>query len=105
VPICVGVKAVIGGTMTNDDDERARRHYAVEQAIAHNSIEGIETPAAALAIFDLWIAGKISSDECTRGITREADELVRAMRDVERYSLRHRKKNGAGVIRPPTCPR
>jgi len=60
------------------DDELARRRYAVEQAVAHNRIEGIETPPAALAIFRLWIAGEISSDECTRRIAREAAVLMLA---------------------------
>jgi hypothetical protein len=48
--------------------ERERRRWAVEQAVANNRIEGIETPPAALAIFELWIAGNIDSDECTRRI-------------------------------------
>jgi hypothetical protein len=52
----------------NDDDARAKRRWAVEQAIAHNRIEGIETPPAALGIFELWIVGEIDSAECTRRI-------------------------------------
>jgi hypothetical protein len=64
------------------DDERDRRRCAVEQAVAHNRIEGIETPPTALVIFNLWIAGEISSDECTRRIAQEAAELMRVMRST-----------------------
>jgi Antitoxin VbhA len=54
-------------------DEHARRRYAVEQANAHNRIEGIEPNPAADAIYALWIAGKIDSDEVTRRIHQISD--------------------------------
>jgi hypothetical protein len=66
-------------------DDRARRRYAVDQAVAHNRIEGIETQPAALAIFSKWIAGEISSDECTRLIALEAAEFMQGSRDAGRY--------------------
>ncbi len=73
-----------GSKMTNDHDARARRRWAVEQAVAHNRIEGIETPPSTLAIFERWIAGEIDSDECTSRI-KDAAEFVRAIRNAERY--------------------
>jgi hypothetical protein len=51
-----------------NDDECARRRWAVDQADAHQRIEGIETPPAVLAVFERWIVGEIDSDECTRQI-------------------------------------
>ena len=70
-----------------DGSERERRRYAVEQAIAHNRIEGLETPPAALAVFEQWIAGEVDSDECTRRIhvLANAGDFVRRMRGTERY--------------------
>jgi hypothetical protein len=47
-------------------EEQARRRYAVEQANAHNRIEGIMPNPAADAIYERWIAGAIDSDEVTR---------------------------------------
>jgi hypothetical protein len=49
-------------------DEQARRRHAVEQANAHNRIEGIFPNPAADAIYERWIAGDIDSDEVTRQI-------------------------------------
>jgi hypothetical protein len=57
--------------MTSDKitpEEQARRRYAVEQANAHNRIEGIMPNTAADAIYERWIAGEIDSDEVTRRI-------------------------------------
>jgi hypothetical protein len=47
-------------------EEQARRRYAVEQANAHNRIEGIASNPQADAIYERWIAGAIDSDEVTR---------------------------------------
>jgi hypothetical protein len=55
--------------MTTDKippEEQAKRRYAVEQANAHNRIEGIFPNPAADAIYERWIAGDIDSDEVTR---------------------------------------
>ncbi|WP_296710896.1 antitoxin VbhA family protein [Rhodoblastus sp.] len=49
-------------------EEQARRRHAVEQANAHNRIEGIMPNPGADAIYERWIAGEIDSDEVTRQI-------------------------------------
>jgi hypothetical protein len=46
-------------------EEQARRRYAVEQANAHNRIEGIVPNPQADPIYERWIAGAIDSDEVT----------------------------------------